>query len=80
MFLFCGLENKVGEAREQEVTDEGRKIDVQIAAIIFELLRGLDYPEVGVTMQKLFKVFPPGKLSAFRHLLGPHFFLFEINA
>jgi hypothetical protein len=79
MFFFRRLEDHVRKTPEQQVTDERREIDVQIVAVIIELLRIVDHPEVGIPAQKLFEVFPPGKLTVFPHLLGPHFFFFEID-
>ena len=39
LFLCLRLENEVGTTVEQEVPDEGRKVYVQVMAVVFEFIR-----------------------------------------
>jgi hypothetical protein len=44
------LENEIWEALKHQVTDQGRKINIEILAVIFEFLWVFDDPELGITI------------------------------
>jgi hypothetical protein len=59
LFLRLRLENEVGTAVEQEVADEGRKVYVEIMAVVFELIRPIQGLQVRVFPEKCFDLLEP---------------------
>ncbi len=48
VFFSGGLENDIRQALQHEVPDQWRKIDVQVIAVVFELLRIIDHLQTGI--------------------------------
>ena len=59
LFLRLRLENEVGTAVEQEVADEGRKVYVQVVAVVFESVRLIEELQIRVFLKKCFELLVP---------------------
>ena len=60
VFFSGGLEDDIRQALQHEVPDHGRKIDIQVIAVVFEFLRIIDHPQTGIPAQERFERFHPG--------------------
>jgi hypothetical protein len=60
MVLCGGLKNEIGKTLQHQVTDQRRKIHVEVRAVIFELIRFVDFLQAGMALQKCFERFHPG--------------------
>ena len=67
VLLGCWLKNEIRQTFEHQVTDERRKVDIEIIPEILQLLRIVDDLQVGVALQNRLERLVPRKFAALHH-------------